>query len=262
MKIKEDKIFLRKQIKPGRRECLASVDKKLAEKKKDKTEKIKRREKRHKQMCYGSLSSSLTTDFIQAQGHDQPISSDESLEEPLPSTSQAIEWPHVLNKVLIGPRRWLNASCRLLMTLIIDAMTISATDNLTWPPNYGAFTRAGELAIFNLIYFSVRLNNRDGIYRESMSGKRGARTSPRNSEWREDILYQDDAHLKIVRTIEIPNTDAARGSRAIFIDDLGEGLCDLEVPLESRRKQDGLRCQSSGKSKRGRRGVLVCKNLT
>ncbi|GBP18840.1 hypothetical protein EVAR_93270_1 [Eumeta japonica] len=42
-------------------------------------------------MCYGCLWSPLTTDFVQTRGHnDQPISSDESLEESLPSTSQTI----------------------------------------------------------------------------------------------------------------------------------------------------------------------------
>ncbi|GBP84298.1 hypothetical protein EVAR_56984_1 [Eumeta japonica] len=93
IKIEEDKIFLQKQREPRRPGCLAGVDKKLAEKE-DKTRqrKLKEGKKRQEQMCSESLSSSLTTeDFIETQENpNQPTSSDESFEEPLPSTSQMV----------------------------------------------------------------------------------------------------------------------------------------------------------------------------
>ncbi|GBP26675.1 hypothetical protein EVAR_23445_1 [Eumeta japonica] len=71
---------------------LTGVDKKLTKKQeRTRQRKLKEKKKIHERMCYGSLSSSLTTDFTQTQGHDdQPISSDESLEEPLPSTSHKV----------------------------------------------------------------------------------------------------------------------------------------------------------------------------
>lgn len=92
MKIEEDKIFLQKQREPGRPGCLAGVDKKLAEKEERTRERKLKEKKRHEQMCFASLSSSLTTqDFIQTQGHtDQHTSSEESIEEPLPTTSQTV----------------------------------------------------------------------------------------------------------------------------------------------------------------------------
>ncbi|CAH0552487.1 unnamed protein product [Brassicogethes aeneus] len=90
IKIEEDKIFLQKQREPGHPGCLAGVDKKLAEKEeRTRQRKLKEEKKRHEQMCSESLSSSLTTeDFIETQENpDQPTNSDESLEEPLPSTN-------------------------------------------------------------------------------------------------------------------------------------------------------------------------------
>lgn len=93
MKIEEDKIFLQKQREPGRPGCLAGVDKKLAEKEeRSRQRKLKEEKKRHDQICSESLSLSLTTqDLIETPGYpDQPTSSDESIDEPLPSTSQTV----------------------------------------------------------------------------------------------------------------------------------------------------------------------------
>ena len=84
MKIDEDKIFLQKQREPGRPGCLAGIDKKLAEKEeRARQRKLNEEKKRCEQMCFGGLSSSVTTqDSIQTQGdHDQLTSSDESLED-------------------------------------------------------------------------------------------------------------------------------------------------------------------------------------
>lgn len=90
MKIEEDKIFLQKQREPGRPGCLAGVDKKLSEKEeRSRQRKLKEDERRQERMRSNSLSSSHTTQsFVQIQEHcDQPSSSDESFEGPLPSTS-------------------------------------------------------------------------------------------------------------------------------------------------------------------------------
>lgn len=93
IKIEEDKIFLQKQREPGRPGCLAGVDKKLTEKEeRARQKKLKEEKKRHEQMCFESVSSFLATqDVLQGQGHhDESTSSDESLEEPIPSTSQTV----------------------------------------------------------------------------------------------------------------------------------------------------------------------------
>nr|CAH7722161.1 unnamed protein product [Callosobruchus chinensis] len=77
----------------GRPGCLAGVDKKLADKEeRTRQRKLKEEKKRQEQMCSESLSSSLRIeDFIKMQENpDQPTSSDESLGEALPSTSQII----------------------------------------------------------------------------------------------------------------------------------------------------------------------------
>lgn len=90
MKIEEDKIFLQNQREPGRPGCLAGVDKKLAKKKKrSRQRKLREEKRRQERMRSDSLSVSDTTQCsVQTQEHcDQLSSSDESLEEPLPSTS-------------------------------------------------------------------------------------------------------------------------------------------------------------------------------
>ncbi|GBP24927.1 hypothetical protein EVAR_12594_1 [Eumeta japonica] len=90
MKIKNDQIFLQKQREPEGPGSLAGVEKELIEnEERIRQRKLKEEKERHEHMCYGSLSSSITTDFIQAQGHDdQPISFEKCFEEPLPSTSE------------------------------------------------------------------------------------------------------------------------------------------------------------------------------
>lgn len=89
IKIEEDKIFLQKQREPGRPGCLAGVDKKLAEKEERvRQRKLGEEEKRLKHFTDINLLTSHTS-ITPQDLHEQSASSDESLEENLPSTSQS-----------------------------------------------------------------------------------------------------------------------------------------------------------------------------
>ena len=84
MKIEEDKIFLQKQREPGRPGCLAGVDKNLAEKEERARQRKQEEEKRRlKQMPLDSFT-------LPQELQDQSISSEGSLDEPLPGTSQSV----------------------------------------------------------------------------------------------------------------------------------------------------------------------------
>lgn len=93
IKIEVDKIFLQKQREPGRPGCLVGVDKKLAEiEERARLRKLAEEKKRLKQMPSESLllSATLHSFDTHEEIEEQSTSSEESLEEPLPSTSQSV----------------------------------------------------------------------------------------------------------------------------------------------------------------------------
>lgn len=93
IKIQEDKIFLLKQREPGRPGCLAGVDKKLAEiEERARLRKLAEEKKRLKQTTSGSLLASASLHSLETneEAREHSTSSEESSEEPLPSTSQSV----------------------------------------------------------------------------------------------------------------------------------------------------------------------------
>ncbi|XP_067621941.1 uncharacterized protein [Eurosta solidaginis] len=93
IKIEEDKVFLRKQREPGRPGCLMGVDKKLAViEEKARLRQLAKEKYRLKQMPSDAVSTSVAAykDMTHTELHDKSASSEESLNEPTPSTSQSI----------------------------------------------------------------------------------------------------------------------------------------------------------------------------
>lgn len=107
IKIEEDRVFLQKQREPGRTGCLVGVDKKLAEREeRARQRKSVEETKRLRQMSSEIAStSSVSHDLLPPQElHDQPSSSDESLEKELPTKYQSVTITKRGRKDFISPK--------------------------------------------------------------------------------------------------------------------------------------------------------------